>query len=98
MRLFAEAGYHAATNAMIADAAHLTRGAMLYHFPTRDDLVAAGIEHIQVERLALFDAAAASLRRPAATPPPMRSSPTGRCSASCRSWLSANWKALPAPT
>jgi AcrR family transcriptional regulator len=60
MRLFAEAGYHAATNAMIADAAGLTRGAMLYHFPTRDELVAAAIEHIQAERLALFDAAAAS--------------------------------------
>ena len=59
-RLFAEVGYHAATNAMIADAAGLTRGAMLYHFPTRDDLVAAAIEHIQGERLALFDAAAAS--------------------------------------
>jgi AcrR family transcriptional regulator len=59
MRLFAEAGYHAATNAMIADAAGLTRGAMLYHFPTRDDLVAAAIAHIQGERLALFDAAAA---------------------------------------
>jgi AcrR family transcriptional regulator len=58
MRLFAEAGYHASTNAMIADAAGLTRGAMLYHFPTRDDLVAAAIEHIHGERLALFDAAA----------------------------------------
>jgi AcrR family transcriptional regulator len=60
MRLFAEAGYHAATNALIADTARLTRGAMLYHFPTRDDLVAAAIEHIQGERLALFDTAAAS--------------------------------------
>jgi AcrR family transcriptional regulator len=58
MRLFAEAGYHAATNGMIADAAGLTRGAMLYHFPTRDDLVAGAIEHIQGERLAAFDAAA----------------------------------------
>jgi AcrR family transcriptional regulator len=60
MRLFAEVGYHAATNAMIADAAGMTRGAMLYHFPTRDELVAAAIEHIQAARLALFDAAAAN--------------------------------------
>ena len=58
MRLFADAGYHASTNAMIADAASLTRGAMLYHFATRDDLVAAAIEHIHGERLALFDKAA----------------------------------------
>ena len=42
-RLFAEIGYHAATNAMIADAAGLTRGAMLYHFPSREDLVGAAI-------------------------------------------------------
>jgi AcrR family transcriptional regulator len=60
MRLLAEVGYHAATNAMIADAAGLTRGAMLYHFPTREELVAAAIEHIHGERLALFDTAAAS--------------------------------------
>ena len=59
MRLFAEVGYHAATNALIADTAQLTRGAMLYHFPTREDLVTAAIEHIQAARLALFDAAAA---------------------------------------
>src|SRR3984957_3891337 len=60
MRLFAEVGYHAATNAMIADAARLTRGAMLYHFPSREDLVLAAIGHIHAARLALFDAAAAN--------------------------------------
>src|SRR5581483_4041693 len=59
MRLFAEQGYHAATNSEIAKAARLTRGAMLYHFPTREALVEAAIEHIQAARLALFDAAAA---------------------------------------
>ena len=58
MRLFAEAGYHGAANAVIADAAGLTRGAMLYHFPTREALVEGAIEHIQAARLALFDAAA----------------------------------------
>ncbi len=36
MRLFADVGYHAATNGMIADAAKLTRGAMLYHFASRE--------------------------------------------------------------
>jgi AcrR family transcriptional regulator len=59
MRLFAEIGYHAATNSEIATAAQLTRGAMLYHFATREDLVAAAADHIQAARLALFDAAAA---------------------------------------
>jgi AcrR family transcriptional regulator len=59
MRLFAEIGYHGATNSEIAGAARLTRGAMLYHFSTREALVAAAVEHIQAARLALFDAAAA---------------------------------------
>jgi AcrR family transcriptional regulator len=44
MRLFAEVGYHAATNAMIADAAKLTRGAMLYHFGSREELVEAAAQ------------------------------------------------------
>lgn len=60
MRLFAEVGYHTATNALIAETAKLTRGAMLYHFPTREALVEAAALHIHAERLALFDAAAAS--------------------------------------
>ncbi|HZZ34117.1 MAG TPA: TetR/AcrR family transcriptional regulator [Caulobacteraceae bacterium] len=58
MRLFAEVGYHLAGNAAIAEAAGLTRGAMLYHFPTREALVEGAVEHIQAARLALFDAAA----------------------------------------
>jgi len=46
MRLFAEMGYHAATNAVIADAAMLTRGAML--------------AHIELHRAKLFEQAASS--------------------------------------
>jgi len=61
MRLFAEIGYHAAANPVIADAAGLTRGAMLYHFPTREALVEAAVAHIQAERSTLFRAAADSL-------------------------------------
>jgi len=61
MRLIAEIGYHAATNPAIADAAGLTRGAMLYHFPTREALVEAAVAHIQAERSTLFRAAAADL-------------------------------------
>jgi len=59
MRLFAEVGYHAATNALIADAAKLTRGAMLYHFASREELVAAAVSHIELERAKLFERAAA---------------------------------------
>jgi AcrR family transcriptional regulator len=59
MRLFAEIGYHAATNAVIADAAALTRGAMLYHFATREELVGAAVAHIELHRARLFEQAAA---------------------------------------
>ncbi len=59
MRLFAETGYAASPNPVIAAAAGLTRGAMLYHFPTRDSLVAAAVRHIQERRAALFEEAAA---------------------------------------
>ena len=58
MRLFAETGYAAATNPAIAEAAGLTRGAMLYHFATREALVEAAIAHIETARAALFEAAA----------------------------------------
>ncbi|MGH6957259.1 MAG: TetR/AcrR family transcriptional regulator [Caulobacteraceae bacterium] len=60
MRLFAETGYHAATSAAIAEAAGLTRGAMLYHFASREALVGAAAAHIHAARLALLDAAATS--------------------------------------
>lgn len=60
VRLFVEIGYHAATNAVIADAAQLTRGAMLYHFATREELVEAVIAHIEVARARLFEQAAAA--------------------------------------
>jgi AcrR family transcriptional regulator len=59
MRLFADIGYHAATNAVIADAAGLTRGAMLYHFATREELVEAAVAHIELNRARLFEQAAA---------------------------------------
>ena len=58
MRLFAERGYHASSNADVAEAADLTRGAMLYHFPTREDLVEAAIDHIQQRRTEAFETAA----------------------------------------
>ncbi len=64
MTLFAEVGYHAATNAVIADAAKLTRGAMLYHFATREELVEAAIAHIEMQRARLFESAASTAPAP----------------------------------
>lgn len=58
MQLFALAGYHAATNAVVAEAAGLTRGAMLYHFADREQLVEAAVAHIEVARARLFEQAA----------------------------------------
>lgn len=58
MTLFAQIGYHAASNAVIADAAKLTRGAMLYHFATREELVEAAVQHIELARARLFEEAA----------------------------------------
>ena len=58
LSLFAEIGYVAATNADIAERAGLTRGAMLYHFPTREGLTRAVADHIQVQRSALLAQAA----------------------------------------
>jgi AcrR family transcriptional regulator len=60
MRLFAEVGYHTASNALVAEAAKLTRGAMLYHFATREELVEAAIAHIELERAKLFERAGAA--------------------------------------
>ncbi len=64
MRLFAEVGYHAANNALIADAAKLTRGAMLYHFASREELVEAAIAHIELARARLFEEAATTAAAP----------------------------------
>ena len=60
MRLFAQIGYHAASNAVIADASNLTRGAMLYHFATREELVETAVAHIQLQRARLFEQAASA--------------------------------------
>ena len=52
-------GYRASPNPVSAAAAGLTRGAMLYHFPTRDGLVEAAVAYIQERRATLFEEAAA---------------------------------------
>lgn len=61
VKVIAAGGYAAATNAAVAEAAGITRGAMLYHFPTREDLLESVIGHLQAERAELFRAAAEDL-------------------------------------
>ncbi len=60
LRLFVERGYAAASNPAIAEAAGLTRGAMLYHFESREALLEAVIPYIQGERTRLLQEAVAS--------------------------------------
>ncbi len=57
LELFANEGYAAASNARIAEASGLTRGAMLYHFPDRESLLNAAVSHIQSVRARLFEEA-----------------------------------------
>jgi len=57
MQLIVEVGYERATNARIAEAAQLTRGAMLYHFPDRETLIDALVPYLQAARTRLLQAA-----------------------------------------
>ncbi|MDB5433255.1 MAG: TetR family transcriptional regulator [Caulobacter sp.] len=61
MKLIAERGYAAATNSAIAEAAELTRGAMLYHFPSHEALLEALVDYIQAERATRFQTASDEL-------------------------------------
>jgi len=54
-------GYGAVTNIKVADAAHVSRGAMMHHFPTRQALIIATVEYaheklnqIRAEEMAKF--------------------------------------------
>ncbi len=57
MRLYADGGYQASGHAQVAEAATLTRGAMLYHVPDREALMEAVVPHIQAAREKLLQAA-----------------------------------------
>jgi len=41
-----ELGWHGTTVAVIAERAGVSRGAAQHHFPTREDLVTAAVEHV----------------------------------------------------
>ena len=48
----AELGYQASTVAVVAEHAGVSRGAAQHHFPTREALFTAAVEHVTVERAA----------------------------------------------
>ncbi|AUG75235.1 TetR family transcriptional regulator [Kitasatospora sp. MMS16-BH015] len=57
----AELGWNGSTVAVVAERAGVTRGAAQHHFPTREDLFTAAVEHVAAERLAAVQAAAGEL-------------------------------------
>ncbi|MER6398648.1 TetR/AcrR family transcriptional regulator [Kitasatospora sp. NPDC001603] len=62
----AEVGWNGATVSVVAERAGVSRGAAQHHFPTREDLFTAAVEHVTAERLAAVRAHADGL--PAAGP------------------------------
>ncbi|WP_433204257.1 TetR family transcriptional regulator [Nocardia sp. CA-107356] len=56
--LFAERGYHAVSVREIAERVGLTKTAVLYHFPSKSDIVAALVEPLLVDSEAVLEAAA----------------------------------------
>ncbi|MGW6919456.1 TetR/AcrR family transcriptional regulator [Kitasatospora sp. NPDC054939] len=62
----AEHGWNGSTVAVVAERAGVSRGAAQHHFPTREDLFTAAVEHVAAERIAAVRAHADRL--PAAGP------------------------------
>lgn len=56
-----ELGYASTTTTEVADRAGVSRGAQLHHFPTKEELVLAALEHLFARREAEFRAAFARL-------------------------------------
>src|ERR1700712_5386904 len=57
----AEQGWHGTTVAVIAERAGVSRGAAQHHFPTREDLVAAAVEHVGEVQIVVLRARADDL-------------------------------------
>ncbi|MBP0452584.1 MULTISPECIES: TetR/AcrR family transcriptional regulator [unclassified Kitasatospora] len=60
----AEVGWNGSTVGVVAERAGVSRGAAQHHFPTREDLFTAAVEHVTVERLAAVRAHADELPAP----------------------------------
>jgi AcrR family transcriptional regulator len=60
----ARLGWSGSTVAVVAERAGVTRGALQHHFPTREDLFTAAIEHVAAERIAFVQARLGDLPAP----------------------------------
>ncbi|MBO2452904.1 TetR/AcrR family transcriptional regulator [Actinomadura barringtoniae] len=49
-----EYGYHGTTTTRVVERAGVSRGAQVHHFPTKNDLVLAAVEHLARKRAAQF--------------------------------------------
>lgn len=58
-----ERGFAGTTTTLVSERAGVSRGAQLHHFPSKNDLVVAAVEHLTVVRGAELAAAAVALPR-----------------------------------
>jgi AcrR family transcriptional regulator len=58
-----ERGWSGTSTTLVSQRAGVSRGAQLHHFPTKDDLVLAAVEHLSEVRASELKAAAAKLPR-----------------------------------
>lgn len=56
-----EYGFNGTSTTVVSERAGVSRGAQLHHFPTKNDLVFAAVEHLSVARAADLDAAVTRL-------------------------------------
>lgn len=49
-----EYGYHGTTTTRVVERAGVSRGAQVHHFPTKNDLVVAAVQHLATRRAAEF--------------------------------------------
>ena len=60
VELLVEKGFAGTTTTLISERAGVSRGAQLHHFPTKNDLVVAAVEHVMTGRDEALRAAVAS--------------------------------------
>src|SRR3954454_16160546 len=61
VELLVDKGYAGTSTTLVSERAGVSRGAQLHHFPTKQDLVVAAVQHVPEVRAAELPAAAAKL-------------------------------------
>lgn len=67
VELLVERGFSGTSTTLVSERAGVSRGAQLHHFPTKNDLVVAAVEHLTEVRGAELAAAAAAVPTPRST-------------------------------